>query len=383
MPLRRRNPPRGSASSRPTALDADFATPGSRTLEPTPQASDPAPASAATNVLFQQLIETCIEQARDQVPARPRDESDRPLKPRNPDLYYGNSHMECYLFCQQCEDHFETAGAQGHKRVPFAAGFLKGRILNRWQQHKTRSQRNRLAPLSWVEFKAFLRKSLGESTGFVDNIWSNMKRDSQYQFEEVQDWAAHLEHLQSILMEFDTDYAPSEGVLGRYFYEGLRPSIKLWIVEEGRELDGWDDLIKKATRAEAKAKIQGNRDLDQRCPRGNRPIYTTIGKNPATQDCQNTTFASVEDTQSAGQPNSELESFVSNISRSQSARSETRSQTNAPHKMPWRQRKEQHRLEQGRNPARKDLSHIICFDCDKSGHYADKCTEPRANSSEK
>ncbi len=28
-----------------------------------------------------------------------RNKTDRPLKPRNPDLNYGNLHMECYYFC--------------------------------------------------------------------------------------------------------------------------------------------------------------------------------------------------------------------------------------------------------------------------------------------
>ncbi len=59
------------------------------------------------------------------------DVSDRPLKTRNPDFYYGNTHMECYHFCQQYEDHFKTAGAKGHKRVSFAACFLKDCILHR------------------------------------------------------------------------------------------------------------------------------------------------------------------------------------------------------------------------------------------------------------
>ncbi len=118
----------------------------------------PAPASAPValpNDLFQEFMRTCIERVRDQAPAAPaapaaeaRDDIDRPLKPRNPDLYYGNSQMECYYFCQQCEDHFEVVGLLGHKRVLFAAGFLKDRILNRWQQHKTRMQRNRLAPMT-------------------------------------------------------------------------------------------------------------------------------------------------------------------------------------------------------------------------------------------
>ncbi len=103
--------------------------------------------------------------------------------------------MECYYFCQQCEDHFEVAGLLGHKRVLFAAGFLKDRILNWWQQHKTRMQCNRLAPMTWDEFKAFLRKSLGESNAFIGHVWSKLRGDTQHQLEEVQDWAAHLEHL--------------------------------------------------------------------------------------------------------------------------------------------------------------------------------------------
>ena len=187
--------------------------------------------------------------------------------------------MEGYHFCRQCEDYFETAGAKGHKRVLFEASFLRERINFRWQQHKARTERNRANPLTWDKFKAFLRKSLGESTAFVNSIWSKIKRDSQYQQEEVQDWASHLEHLQSILLEFDTRCAPTEDVLCRYFYEGLRPSIRLWIDEEGRELDGWDSLVKRATRAEAKATMQASvsRDINQHCHQGNRTMHTTAG----------------------------------------------------------------------------------------------------------
>ncbi len=124
---------------------------------PSPEPA-PVPAPAPNNDLFQEFMRTCIKRVRDQAPAAPaaqaapaaeaRDDTDRPLKPRNPDLYYGHSHIECYYFCQQCEDYFEVARSLGHKCVPFAAGFLKDRILNRWQQHKTCMQRNRLAPMT-------------------------------------------------------------------------------------------------------------------------------------------------------------------------------------------------------------------------------------------
>ncbi len=225
-PARRRRP----AIRRP-ALGPEAPAPG-----PVPAL---APALVPNNDLFQEFMRTCIERVRAQAPATPaapvpekaRDDTDRPLKPRNPDLYYGNLHMECYYFCQQCEDHFEVAGSLGHKRVLFAAGFLKDRILNRWQQHKTRMQRNQLASMTWNEFKAFLRKSLGESNAFVGHVWSKLRGDAQHELEEVQDWTAHLEYLQSILLEFDANNAPGKVQLGRTFYDGLRPSIKLWIAD--------------------------------------------------------------------------------------------------------------------------------------------------------
>ncbi len=50
------------------------------------------------------------------------------LKAKTPNVYRGRSHMECYNFCQQCEDHFATCGATGPNRIPFAVFFLRDRI---------------------------------------------------------------------------------------------------------------------------------------------------------------------------------------------------------------------------------------------------------------
>ncbi len=103
---------------------------------------------------------------------------------------------------------FRGCGIIGSQRISFAAGFLKDRILNRWQQHKTRMQQNRLAPITWDEFKAFLIKSLGESNAFIGHVWSKLRGNAQHQLEKVQDWAAHLEYFQSILQEFDANNSP-------------------------------------------------------------------------------------------------------------------------------------------------------------------------------
>ena len=145
--------------------------------------------------------------------------------------------MDCYNFCQQCEDYFATAGATGPTRISFAASFLRDRISFRWQQYKRRNDAHTPVPVTWDEFKAFLRRSLGDSQAFVDAYWGKLKKDSQHQLEEVFDWAAHLEHLQAVLREFDPDATPNEETMIRYFREGLRPSVWAQLDTRGRNHD--------------------------------------------------------------------------------------------------------------------------------------------------
>ena len=59
-----------------------------------------------------------------------RDDTNRPLKIWNPNLYYGHMYMECYYFCQQCKDDYEVVGSLSYKCISFATGFLKNHILN-------------------------------------------------------------------------------------------------------------------------------------------------------------------------------------------------------------------------------------------------------------
>ena len=97
------------------------------------------------------------------------------LKAMIPETYSGKFHIDCYHFCQQCKDYFKTSGATGMNRTPFAATFLRGAISLRWAQHKQRYER--ATPITWSEFKAFLRKDLGSSQVFIDSIWNKFRRD--------------------------------------------------------------------------------------------------------------------------------------------------------------------------------------------------------------
>ena len=102
----------------------------------------------------------------------------------------------------------------------------------------------------------FLRKNLRDSRVFIYSIWKKVKRNSLYQKESVQDWAAHLEYLQSILIEFDPEYASEEDTMIWYFREGLRPSVRVKMEQRGQELNSFKELVEKAVDAEAKAALQ-------------------------------------------------------------------------------------------------------------------------------
>ena len=251
-PVRRRHS--GSTSPAPSC---NF-VPGPKlvpALNPTPvPALVPAPALPSSNELFKQFIRAYLES--NQGPKQPRVEREQSFKAKVPEVYYGKSHMNCYHFCQQCEDHFETAGATGTNRTLFAAIFLRENISVHWTQYKRRHWGEELTPITWIEFKAFLRKNLGESKSFVDSILRKLKRDSQYQLEEVYDWASHLEHFQSILMEFDLVAPPTESTMVGYFEKGLKPSIKAEMNQDATHLHNYEELVAKAVRAEAKAGLR-------------------------------------------------------------------------------------------------------------------------------
>ena len=114
-------------------------------------------------------------------------------------------------------------------------------------------------------------------------------RDSQYQLEEVLDWAAHLEHLQVVLREFDPAAIPNEETMILYFRESLRPSVRAQLDTRDWNQDSWEEAVKKAVNVEVKALLQSSssiRDIDSRCSRENRPVRKekkdSGGKNKST-----------------------------------------------------------------------------------------------------
>ena len=69
------------------------------------------------------------------------------------------------------------------------------------------------------------------------------------------DWAAHLEHLQSILFEYDLVGAPTKPTMLRYFWKGLKPLVLAELEHQDLELESFDQMVKKAVNAEAKSAL--------------------------------------------------------------------------------------------------------------------------------
>ena len=83
----------------------------------------------------------------------------------------------------------------------------------------------------------FFCQSLSESKAFVNTIWSTIKKNFQHQLEEIIDWAAYLEHLQTVFCKFNADKVISEPILIRLFYKSLQPSIYAQAKQDSR----WND----------------------------------------------------------------------------------------------------------------------------------------------
>ena len=105
-------------------------TPGPELVPALIPAPVPAPAPLSSNKLFKQFMRTYLElnQGLKQPPA----EREPSLKAKISEVYYGKLQMDCYHFCQQCKDHFETVGAPRTNRTLFVAFFLCGNISMHW-----------------------------------------------------------------------------------------------------------------------------------------------------------------------------------------------------------------------------------------------------------
>ena len=91
----------------------------------------------STKKLFKLFLQTYMDTVKNQVQApiqapapliqvptpsvKPKEQ---PFKACFLDLYFGKLYLDCYRFCQQYKDQFDTARANRDNRTPFATSFL-------------------------------------------------------------------------------------------------------------------------------------------------------------------------------------------------------------------------------------------------------------------
>ena len=249
--------------------------------------------------------------------------------------------------------------------------------------------------MTWEEFKDFLRTNLGDDRAFANSILSQFRRVFQYQQESVLEWAAHLEHLQSILLAYDPVGAPTEPTMLRYFQEGLRPSILAELQNEDHELENFLQIVKKAVAAKAKANLRlraTTKDMDQHCPRGSRSANSTAAKNQSQsikdpQEEEPKIRAPESTTPRSSNPESSAKARREKKDRRRREQRDRRGQegstpatgVNAAEPGEANKKKNDDRNRNRSGGAARDLSQVKCYNCNKRGHYANNCTKPPKN----
>ena len=129
-----------SSTPTPTLVASRAPTPVSVPAPTSAQASIPGLPGLYTYADLQKAIKLALElfvknQEYGQLQASTTS-CEQPFKARFPNLYYGNSHLDCYHLCQQCEDYFETARAIRLNQIFFAPLFLCRLVVQQLHQHK-------------------------------------------------------------------------------------------------------------------------------------------------------------------------------------------------------------------------------------------------------
>ena len=93
-----------------------------------------AHAPTSTDDLFRQFMQAYMEDRWTPIPAQASvlvEHKEQLFKARFLDFYFGKLHLDCYRFCQQCEDQFDIARANEENCTPFAVFFLWDGISTR------------------------------------------------------------------------------------------------------------------------------------------------------------------------------------------------------------------------------------------------------------
>ena len=167
-----------------------------------------------------------------------------------------------------------------------------------------------------------------------------------------------------------------------YFREGLKSSIKVEMEQQDRESIDFEEMVQRAVNAEAKAGLRSStmvRELDAHCPRGHRPSYNTSSK----VQTQGTTANEPRTKESRSKEAKSTDGKAPVPPRSNEPTKPNRKKK----KREWLKKKKDSTLvtEDNAIEAQKkkrtpgDISQVTCYNCQKKGHFANKCPESPKN----
>lgn len=238
-----------------------------------------------------------------------------------------------------------------------------------------------LVPIHYDNFKIFMHHSLGESRVFVNNIRIKIWTASQYQLEELMDWATHLKHLQVVLKEFNAIVAPSKDLLIGYFRDGLKLSIYAQLDKKNRDLENWQDLIKQTIDTKAKVGWQPFSLLWER-----DTCYLWYYKQMKDKESKNKKNFEAKKTSNNSSANgsnsgSQLWDQLSRSNQTNLASSRSTKKDFRPHYRAGQCQKSNIPATDIDTTAVKkdkkikvDFSQIQCYNCHQNGYYTNKCS---------
>ena len=175
----------------------------------------------------------------------------------------------------------------------------------------------------------------------------------------------------------------------RYSEEGLKPSIKAKIDQNDSRLIDYEKLIAKAVRAKAKAGLRPSsyiRETDLSCLQGNRPAHTTAYKVQTQRVVKN--HRGDDFKASKGSASTPVSASTQDFEPSNKVKKDKK-------KKYWQGKRDSKKPKDSTNPAfgvnaaevrskgrrrkKKDVSEIICFNCNKKRHYSNNSPEPPKN----
>ncbi len=156
----------------------------------------------------------------------------------------------------------------------------------------------------------------------------------------------------------------------------------------------WDDLIRAANKAEARAKIQGSTHLDQRCPKERQPLKMSLNAQDKQAEPKATASQIRAHSLTAGQSgvfggarrerkqtcrerrgHREASPAKSQKDASKTDASEADASQAGEAQQEAQQETPKRKCRNG--PSRRDASAVTCYNYNKKGHYAKYCTAPK------